>query len=125
MLNKNGLVNTLGAVANSSNFFKGGGGVCASSPGKDRPKKGLPLTRKFQVKFIPRKYFFAFAFILILIGTDDLSHSCPHRYFTPNFTFAFAFAFVILKVITVAVEIKSILIPKKLIVEFEMTFFGK
>ena len=27
---------------------------------------------------------------------DDLSHSCPHRYFTPNFTFAFAF--VILKV---------------------------
>ena len=28
--------------------------------------------------------------------TDDLSHSCPHRYFTPNFTFAFAF--VILKV---------------------------
>ena len=23
--------------------------------------------------------------------TDDLSHSCPHRYFTLNFTFAFAF----------------------------------
>ena len=22
---------------------------------------------------------------------DDLSHSCPHRYFTPNCTFAFAF----------------------------------
>ena len=29
------------------------------------------------------------------------------------------------KVNTVAVEIKSILIPKKFIVEFEMTFFGK
>ena len=27
--------------------------------------------------------------------------------------------------ITVAVESKSILIPKKLIVEYEMTFFGK
>ena len=27
--------------------------------------------------------------------TDDLSHSCPHRHFAPNFTFAF----VILKVI--------------------------
>ena len=33
---------------------------------------------------------------MILIGTNDLSHSCSHRYSTPYFTFAFAF--VILKV---------------------------
>ena len=44
----------------------------------------------------PQKMFFAFAFVLILFGTEDLSHACPHRYFTPNFTFAFAF--LILKV---------------------------
>ena len=55
----------------------------------------LRLTRKLK-KLIPLKYFFTFAFVLLSIGTDDLSHSCPHRYFTPNFTFAFAF--VILKV---------------------------
>ena len=30
-------------------------------------------------------------FVLMSIGTDDLSHSCSHRYFTPNFTFASAF----------------------------------
>ena len=40
---------------------------------------------------IPRKYSFAFAFVLKLIGSDDLSHSCSHRYFTPNFTFHFRF----------------------------------
>ena len=33
--------------------------------------------------------------------TDDLSHSCPHRYFTPNYTFAFAF--VILMVINLEI----------------------
>ena len=33
----------------------------------------------------------------MLIGTDDLSHSCPRRYFT--LTFTVAFVFVILKVI--------------------------
>ena len=43
------------------------------------------------MQLIPPKYFVAFALALILIGTDDLSHSCSHAYFTPNFTFAFAF----------------------------------
>ena len=57
----------------------------------------LPLTHKIKVKSIPQKHFGAFAFVLIFIGTDDISHSCLHRYFTPNFTFAFAFT--ILKVI--------------------------
>ena len=53
---------------------------------------------EIEVKLIFRKYLFAFASELILINwTDDLSHSCPHRYLTPNFTFAFAFVF--LKVI--------------------------
>ena len=41
--------------------------------------------------------FFRFRFRIDIHWTDDLSHSCPHRYFSPNFTFAFAF--VILKVI--------------------------
>ena len=31
-----------------------------------------------------------FRFRIDINWTDDLSHSCPHRYFTPNFTFAFA-----------------------------------
>ena len=51
---------------------------------------------QIKVKFIPPKYFVAFTFIMILIGTHDLSHSCSHRYFTPYFVFDFAF--VILKV---------------------------
>ena len=41
---------------------------------------------------IPPKFFGAVAFVLTLIGTDDLSHSCSHRYFTQNLTFAFVFA---------------------------------
>ena len=49
------------------------------------------------MKLIPREYFVAFAFALILIGTDDTLHSYSHRHFTPNLTFAFAF--VIQKVI--------------------------
>ena len=49
------------------------------------------------MKVIPRKNFVRFRFRTDINWTDDLSHSCPHRYFTPNFTFAFAF--VILKVI--------------------------
>ena len=52
-----------------------------------------------KVKLIPPKYFVAFAFVLIFIAADDLSHSCSHTYFTPNFTFAFAF--MILKVILI------------------------
>ena len=52
---------------------------------------------EIKVKSIPQTHFIAFDFVLILIGTDDLSHACPHRCFAPNF--AFAFAFVILKVI--------------------------
>ena len=42
-------------------------------------------------------FIFMGARICRIIATDDLSHSCSHRYLTPNFTFAFAF--VILKVI--------------------------
>ena len=49
------------------------------------------VATEIKVKLIPQEYFVAFAFALILIGTDDHSHSCSHRYFTPNFTFAFAF----------------------------------
>ena len=48
------------------------------------------------MKFISPKYLFAFAFVLILIGTDDLPHSAPHRYLAPNLPFAFAL--VILKI---------------------------
>ena len=40
---------------------------------------------------------FSHSYSYYINWTDDLSHSCPHRYFTPNYTFAFAF--VILKVI--------------------------
>ena len=52
---------------------------------------GLPLPHK--VKLIPLKYLVDFAFVLRLIGTDDLLHSCSHddRYFTPICFFAFAF----------------------------------
>ena len=55
------------------------------------------VATEIKVKLIPREYFVAFAFALILIGIDDTSHSCSHRDFTPNLTFAFAF--VIQKVI--------------------------
>ena len=54
------------------------------------------VATQIQVKLVPPKYFVVLAFVLILAGTDDLSHSCLHWYFTPNFTFAFTF--VILKV---------------------------
>ena len=50
-----------------------------------------------KVKLISREYSFRFRFRMDIDWTDDLSHSCPHRYLIPNFTFAFAFA--ILKVI--------------------------
>ena len=63
---------------------------------RNRIDKQLPHKVK-NMKLILPKYFLAFAFVLILIGTDDVSHLCSHRYVTPNFTFAFAF--VILKVI--------------------------
>ena len=59
--------------------------------------KSNTVATEIKVKLIPRKYSFAFAFVMILIGADDLSHSCSYKHFTPNFTFAFAF--VILKVI--------------------------
>ena len=52
---------------------------------------------EIKVKLIPRKYLFAFTFAFDSNWTDAISHSCPYRYFTPNFTFAFVF--VILKVI--------------------------
>ena len=60
----------------------------------------ITVDTEIKVKLIPRKYFFAFAFVFIsyyINLTDDLSHSCLHGYFTPNYTFAFAF--VVLKVI--------------------------
>ena len=47
------------------------------------------VATQIKVKLIPPKYFIAFAFVLILLGTDALSHSCSHRHFTPKFTFAF------------------------------------
>ena len=56
----------------------------------------VPLTRKLSEINSP-KILFRFRFRIDINWTDDLSHSCPHRYFTPNFTFAFAF--VTLKVI--------------------------
>ena len=46
---------------------------------------------EIEVKLIPQKYFFRFRFRFDINWTDDLSLSCPHRYFTLNFTFAFAF----------------------------------
>ena len=55
------------------------------------PDRSFGHCPKIEVKSIPPKYFVAFAFVLILIGTDDPLHSCSHRYFTPKFTFAFAF----------------------------------
>ena len=64
------------------------------SDGRRRARRLHTVDTESKVKLIPRKYFFAFADIN---WTDDLSHSCPHRYFTPNYTFAFAF--VILKAI--------------------------
>ena len=55
------------------------------------------VTTQTKLKLIPPKYDVAFAFVLIFIGTDDLSLSSSHRYFAPNLTFTFAF--VILKAI--------------------------
>ena len=56
---------------------------------------------EIKVKLIPRKYIFSFSlsylYSYFINCADDLSHSFPHRYFTPNYTFAFAF--VVLKVI--------------------------
>ena len=53
------------------------------------------------VERMPPKYLVAFAFVLRLIGTDYLSHSCLHvnsrcicdRYFNPKLPSAFAFIF--------------------------------
>ena len=63
---------------------------------KRPPRIKITVATQIKVKLIP-KYFVAFAFVMILIGTYDLPHACSHRYFTLYFTFAFAF--VILKVI--------------------------
>ena len=64
--------------------------VCTLVKGKcSRPLTYIPVDTEIKVKLIPPKYVFALTFVLILIGQNDLSHSCPHRYFTPNFTFAF------------------------------------
>ena len=46
------------------------------------------------MKFNSPILFLRFRFRIDINWTDDLSHSCPQRHFTPNFTFAF----VILKV---------------------------
>ena len=43
------------------------------------------------------KLLFCFRLCIDINWTDDLSHPCEHRCFTPNFTFTFAF--VILKLI--------------------------
>ena len=53
------------------------------------------------MKLIPPRIFLCFRFCSDINWTDDLSHACPQRYFTPNFTFAFGF--VILKVINLEV----------------------
>ena len=65
-------------------------------------KRGAcPVDTEIKVKSNSPKIFLRFRFriyiLIILIGTDDLSHSCPHRDFTLNYTFVFACA--ILKVI--------------------------
>ena len=52
-----------------------------------------------KVKLIPPKYFVAFVFVLILIGTDDFFFALIFTWMLdPKFDF-FAFAFVILKAI--------------------------
>ena len=53
------------------------------------------------MKINPPKISVRFRFRININWTDDLSHSCPHRYFTPNFSYAFAF--VILKVINLEI----------------------
>ena len=72
--------------------------------------KKCPENRKNEAKIAPPtvplpealydsspKIVLRFRFRTDMNWADDLSHSCPHRYFTPKC--AFAFAFVILKVI--------------------------
>ena len=63
---------------------------------------------EIRVIIIPKAYLFAFAFVLVLIGTDYFSHSGPRRYLTPNFTFAFAS--VIQKVINSEITLFRILV---------------
>ena len=75
----------------------GAGKETAKRVPKQTGTKTPTVATEIKVNLIPREYFVAFAFALILIGTDDTSHSCPHRDFTPNLTFALAF--VIQKVI--------------------------
>ena len=58
---------------------------------------GLCLINLSQDYINSPKIFVRFRFRIDINWTDDLSHSYPHRYFTPNSTLAFAF--VILKVI--------------------------
>ena len=78
-------------------------GACSAVRGKSSQRLcgfsnrcEIPLTRKLS-EINSLKIFFRFRFRTDINWTDDLSHSCSHRYFTLNFTFAFAF--VILKVI--------------------------
>ena len=62
-----------------------------------QPRRGHNVDTEMEVKLIPRKYVSLLRFRIDINWTDYLLHWCPHRYFTPNFTFAFTF--VILKVI--------------------------
>ena len=53
------------------------------------PWSGLVLG----LKLIPPKILFRFCFRIDINWTDDLSHSCPHRYLTQIFAFHFRFRF--------------------------------
>ena len=49
------------------------------------PSSSDTAATQIEVKLIPPKYFVAFAFVLLLIGTEDVSHACidtsPRIYF--------------------------------------------
>ena len=62
-----------------------------SQPGTSHKSEAL-LTIATQTNiWFPPRYVVAFAFVLLLIGTDDISHSCSHRYFTPSVYFRIRF----------------------------------
>ena len=49
------------------------------------------VNTEIKVTLIPQNVFLCFRFRIDIMWTDDLLHSCPHRYFTRNYTFAFTF----------------------------------
>ena len=76
--------------------------------GKRPPLFKATIDTEIKVKLIPENVSslsLSNLYSYYLNWADDLSSSCPHSYFTLNYTFAFAF--VILKVITVC----SLMLP--------------